>query len=432
MSNNKSKNDSAWEKIFEKRKILDDIDKNGIHQISSKEINQYREARLMTKFDHRVNLPLIFKKNELAILPSTRGSYLIGSFECYKNVTDPNSELIDIAFARDFETLSPDNLYSESVALLCAYQSGIIENFLEEGKFDFTIFGRMSTGAFDYSIKAKSKDGIFNQRLSVNRAQIEIDGGFESSQSFAIFEVKNQEVEDFHIRQLYFPYRLWENKISKNVCPIFTTYSNEVFTLSMYEFEELNDYSSIQLVKRKRYRLVPTSINIDNIRQILANTEIQPEPDNIPFPQADRIERVIDLLGQLRIAEGGSLTKEEITSNYAFDTRQTQYYSGAALYLGLVNRENQNGTLYTLTELGNEIMTKAPIARNLTLIELIVSRYVFRKSLELYLDKASPPPISEIVGFMDEVGLNINETTRNRRSQSVLSWIQWIMQLTVE
>lgn len=56
----KSKNDIAWEKIFEKYCILDKLANNERISISSTEINQFREARLMTKFDHRSQLPKLF------------------------------------------------------------------------------------------------------------------------------------------------------------------------------------------------------------------------------------------------------------------------------------------------------------------------------------------------------------------------------------
>ncbi|SUA50448.1 Uncharacterised protein [Oligella ureolytica] len=57
MSSN-TKLDQNWEKIFLKYKILDEIKKNGFFEITSKEINEFREARLMTKFDHRSQLPI--------------------------------------------------------------------------------------------------------------------------------------------------------------------------------------------------------------------------------------------------------------------------------------------------------------------------------------------------------------------------------------
>lgn len=63
----KSKNDIAWEKIFEKYCILDKLANNERISISSTEINQFREARLMTKFDHRSQLPKLFIDHNLSI-----------------------------------------------------------------------------------------------------------------------------------------------------------------------------------------------------------------------------------------------------------------------------------------------------------------------------------------------------------------------------
>lgn len=428
-----SKNDVAWNALFEKRKILDDIAKTGIHRITSSAINQYREARLMTKFDHRVNLPEIFAKHELAILPDSRSSYVIGRFECYASIdVDYREAPIERGFPEWMQSLTPDNLYSESSALLCAHHAGLIADILEEDVF-FTVFGRMSTGTFDFSIQATSSSGVLQHRLNVDRAQCEVDGGFESAESFALLEVKNEEVQDFHIRQLYFPYRLWNGKLAKRVTPIFMTYSNEVFTFSAYKFENPEDYNSLRLIRRKRYQIVPNDIEIGDIRRIISETRTQPEPDDIPFPQADSMERIIDLLTQLHLA-GGSLDQEEITTNYAFDRRQTQYYSNAARYLKLLDRAQnaERGVYYTLTELGADLMKKAPKARNKTLIELILLHTVFREAVAHYLSYAVAPTVNEVVSMIDKAQLSISGTTRGRRAQTVLGWVRWIMQLTAD
>lgn len=50
-----SLNDKAWEILFEKYNILENIEKYGHFEISSKAINEVREARLMAKFDHTIN-----------------------------------------------------------------------------------------------------------------------------------------------------------------------------------------------------------------------------------------------------------------------------------------------------------------------------------------------------------------------------------------
>lgn len=67
-----TKNDRAWAQIFKDFHILESIEKDQVYQISSSQINRYREARLMTKFDHREDLPSIFSKNSLSILPIGR------------------------------------------------------------------------------------------------------------------------------------------------------------------------------------------------------------------------------------------------------------------------------------------------------------------------------------------------------------------------
>ena len=63
----KTKNDLAWDKLFDKYDILTEIDRKGYFEISSVQINEFREARLATKFDHKINLPKLFKENYLSI-----------------------------------------------------------------------------------------------------------------------------------------------------------------------------------------------------------------------------------------------------------------------------------------------------------------------------------------------------------------------------
>ncbi|WP_219913633.1 type II restriction enzyme, partial [Salmonella enterica] len=68
--------DKKWVNIFQDYDILNKIDSNGVFEISSKIINQYKEARLMTKFDYINSLPDIFFENNLSILPTNRGQYI--------------------------------------------------------------------------------------------------------------------------------------------------------------------------------------------------------------------------------------------------------------------------------------------------------------------------------------------------------------------
>ncbi len=82
-----TKNDKAWQALFDKYSILEAIQRSGRFEIEANTINTVREACLMAKFDHLINLPQIFKENRLTILPVSRSKYVIGKFESYFSVS---------------------------------------------------------------------------------------------------------------------------------------------------------------------------------------------------------------------------------------------------------------------------------------------------------------------------------------------------------
>ena len=230
----KSKNDDAWEKIFDKYKIINILEKSDSFLISSNDINNFRQARLMTKFDHRSQLPTLFADNNLSILPVSRGSYIIGEFE-------------------------------------------------------------------------------------------------------------------------------------------------------------------------------------------------------IPFPQADSFERVINLCELLN--QKDSLTKEEITQNYDFEARQTNYYGNAGKYLRLLERRQINdSTSWFLTDKGRSILNLSIVDRQIKFTKLILSHAVFNDVLKVYFKTGQIPTKQEIVPIMRSHDLwNISaETTYERRSSTIISWINWIISLVEE
>ena len=42
--------------------------------------------------------------------------------------------------------------------------------------------------------------------------------------------------------------------MEKRVVPVFLTYSNEIFTFSVYDFTEVDNFNFFNLSKRKRYK----------------------------------------------------------------------------------------------------------------------------------------------------------------------------------
>ena len=138
-----NKNDDAWEKIFKKYDLPSQIAKNGFFEISADQIREFREPRLMAKFDHRVNLPKIFVENDLSILPITRGNYLIANFETYHKFETESNVIYKAELPDYIQSLDCENIFSESVALNCAFASGIIADFMEDEKVCHTVKGRI-------------------------------------------------------------------------------------------------------------------------------------------------------------------------------------------------------------------------------------------------------------------------------------------------
>jgi hypothetical protein len=426
-----TKNDQAWEILFDEENILAEIEQNEIFYISSTRINEQRQARLMAKFDHAVQLPEIFRQNALSIQPVSRSGYVIGHFDSYFNLPRKHpTEITYLSLPEHIETIDAQNIYSESSAILCAFHSGMISDVIGE-EVDITVLSRMSTGIFDYQINniEKSKNII----VEVKNSQCEIDGGFEGENTFAIIEAKCESVEDFIIRQLYYPYRLWKSKTDKEVIPIFLSISNDIFTFYKFRFLELDVYNSIELVSEHRYCLGSYGVSLSDIRDLLKDIQIVTDFENIPFPQADHFPRIVDLLGQLYTMDE-PLSKDDITSIYAFDARQTQYYVSAAIYLGLISREKvKNHICYLLSPKGQSIMAQHPKKRNLELVKSILSHRIFNLSLQTSLEKAEILSVQEVVSIMKEGSEKISSdsiTTQERRAQTVKGWIGWIFELT--
>lgn len=128
-----------------------------------------------------------------------------------------------------------------------------------------------------------------------------------------------------------------------------------------------------------------------------------------------------------------TLCKEDITQNYNFDPRQTDYYSNAGKYLGLIENTESSTTL-KLSETGNHILNFPIDKRQLEFVKLIVRHKVFRDSLYLYFKNSEQPTKHEIVDIMRHSDLYRIESmeTYKRRASTISSWLNWIIGLIEE
>ena len=458
-------NQIAWETLFKRYKILEEVDKNGIFYISADQIKKEREPRLMAKFDHTINLPPIFAKNKLSILPITRGDYAIAHFDAYhpfedailecKNIKQTcsgvgfynsptiqsqmqrkfyplnvlghgyNPEIHQVSMPSYIQSIDSNNITSETVALNCAVATGIIADFTEDFNILPTVSGRMGSGYFNFNIKDVITKKTLN--IDVKNSQIEIDAAYEGVNYLSLFEAKRDISDDFLVRQLYYPYRSWQGQVTKPVKPIFLVYSNGIYRLYEYRFTNPDEYSSLTLVKQKNYSIEDTEITTEDIINVMKNTKIKAEPSGVPFPQADKFERIINLC---ELLNSGDYDRNQVTQNYDFDGRQTNYYISAGIYLGLIEKYQINRS-YQLSKDGKKILKLNYKQRQLAYCERILSHNVFHKVAQLYFQRGNIPERSEVIDIMKSFDLyNVKaESTYFRRSSTVMSWVEWIAKL---
>lgn len=416
---------NAWNKLFEKYNILDVVKEHGNFIITAKQIKEFREPRLMTKFDHSENLPDIFKENKLSIMPISRNDFIISNHQMFSELKEINNEITKINFPDYIKSIIPSKITSEAVALNCAYLTGMLNDFLEDEKIVPTVSGRMASSKFSFEILntlTKKYDEIL-----VENSQIEIDGAYEGINYLSLVEAKRSINNDFLIRQLYYPYRLWTSKIKKQVKVIYFVYSNDIFSLFEYQFDDSNKYNSLKQIKQKNYSLEDVSISFTDITNISNNINYIEEP-SIPFPQADSFKRVINLC---ELINESVVTADEITNEYEFDPRQTQYYTRAAMYLGLIEKVIiDKGSKYRLSILGSKIMKMKYVNRQLALVKQILSHQVFNQVFKEYI-KNNLLSKKEIVLIMKTCNLYKIESdeTYFRRASTITSWINWIINL---
>lgn len=419
----------AWKALIEKYDIVNEIEKNGIFHIKASQIKEFKEPRLMAKWDSSDSLPKVLKDNKLNILPDSRSSYVMGDFLLYQEIPELEEHVtqMDHVEIPEYESIDVNNISSESNAINVLILSGILDDFLGSEDTVETFNGRMGTGVFDFRVNTVRN---VYRNIHVDNAQCEIDGGFENEDAVIIMEAKNVVHEDFHIRQLYYPYRLWREKVTKPIRLVFSVYSNMIYRLFEYRFRELEDYSSIELVRTKNYSLQDTSINLEELCEVRKNTNILTDDNqdntDIPFIQANSMDRIISLLENMY---DNPMTPSQITELMDFEPRQSDYYYNAGRYLGLFEKHTEDGSvLVHLTELGCKVFQMNYKERQLKLVSLILEHKVFAQYFDYVVENGELPEQKDIQYTMQELNVCSNNLVV-RRASSVLGWLKWIFNL---
>lgn len=244
----------AWNLIFNELKITNhNFDKSPFY-ISSKEIKEItkiftktadREVRIICKQDSREARPEIFKELNLFILPIKNGDYVILKGDGYIDINNLKEKPFSYISKLDFELETVKIGNSEMQHLDFAYASSIIRTFCDDKDLVLTIRGRKYTPEFDFNFN--------NHKIYVKGVQTEVDAGYESRNKIVLIEAKNSKTQNIIIRQIFYPFRQWQQFTNKKVIPLFFEKRNKEYCIWQYDFTEKNDYSSIKLIKSAKF-----------------------------------------------------------------------------------------------------------------------------------------------------------------------------------
>lgn len=383
----------AWEKI-PVQGDLQLITADQVRQLSG------REPRLMMKFDHSQGLPPELRDSGRFILPLRNGLYAIIKGQGYHQ-PEPLTNVEVFPPKTRFALKTTEAGLSEMQHLDIAFNTGLLAHFLKEPVLYPTIRGRKRSPHFSFQVDC--------HHLEVEGVQVEIDGGFEGRHSVTVVEAKIGECEDFHLRQLYYPFRFWSSLTEKRVRPVFFTYDpgDDIYRFREYRFQPAERYGLPELVNSAAYRIgEPQQTWLESVKLQAG-----------PVPQADRLDKVA--LVPFLVAEGSN-TPEELAPLLEFSPRQGRYYLDAARSLGLLCDR------FELTPAGLDYISATPEMRRVLLCRAVLKLPLCQELLTSLLLAPGARLTRSEVDVLITRATRLAPNTASRRARTLWSWLSWV------
>lgn len=256
MTSRSSGNTPSWNAIFERYGISDHDFGAAPFIISSPEIGaacqeftrpSEKEARILCKQDTRESRPQVFRERGLFILPVRNKFYAIVKGEGYVDVPPIQSPLLEYRSDFPFELETTHVGDSEMQHLDRAYALSLIRHFTDDDSLVLTIRGRKYTPPFSFVVS--------EFHIDTEGVQTEVDAGYEGANQVVLVEAKSGKAGNTIIRQLYYPFRQWQQHTDKPVTTLFFQRNGNEYHLWHFGFDDANDYNSIRLLNVARYRI---------------------------------------------------------------------------------------------------------------------------------------------------------------------------------
>ena len=251
-------NSKSWNKIFSDYKILDHDFEKSPFPLSATQIKiacqkfketGEKEVRILCKQDSREDRPDIFQKHDLFLLPVKNGHYNLIKGEGYVDIPEIKKEISVYSSKLDFQLDTAKIGNSEMQHLDYAYAASLIRTFMNDPSLVLTIRGRKYTPDFEFK--------VMKQIIKVSSVQTEVDAEYEGRDQVVLIEAKNFNATNVIIRQLFYPFRQWQEQTKKRVITLFfdKTSGEDVYSVWQFDFSDPNNYNSIKLVKSDKFRI---------------------------------------------------------------------------------------------------------------------------------------------------------------------------------
>jgi len=422
-------NDKHWSQFLKNSNVLDKIRTDGFAYITADELKTGggREPRLMAKIDSLSNRPEAFQEHEINILPVQNGRYILfkdsqnRSFYQFET-PDENRQVEEYVSNKDlqaFDSFPANRSFSESQAIDFAYIASLLASYSHEENLQLTVRGRLYSGEFSFELP-ESK-----HLVEVANVQIEVDAGYETTDSLLLLEAKIARRDNFNIRQLWYPWMQWSQRTAKKVRPVFFSYSNGQYLFTEFKFD--TTFGSVEVIDNRVFTINESAVAYLNLQQILADSQPSIRIQTYTIPQANDLDKVVDLI---QFVSDDQNSKLKIAECFEFDERQADYYANAAGYLGLVERsETGQHSEFQLTSFGKQFLAlKLRAQRTKALVEQMATDPLMHEVLKSLIRKNFDDALvstQEIASLIENYS-SLTGTTPMRRASTIKNWLRWL------
>ena len=136
--------------------------------------------------------------------------------------------------------------------------------------------------------------------------------------------------------------------------------------------------------------------------------------NEIPFPQADKLEKVLKLIRNLEIR-----SKKDLMSVLGLGTpRQFQYYISAAMFLGFITTTQNN---IELTNSGKKVLQESKdFIKERFILELLKHKLI-KSVIFNYEEKTILDVLEDFDSFS-----TLSDSTKKRRVETIKKWVEWL------